>query len=484
MLDAQTIRGFVMGMLAVKYDRPKPIPEFHDLMWEDACDLEEPLVAEAAPRGHAKSTSITFAYLLAMMLFRVRDFALLVSDTEGQAVEFLGDIRAEVEENEALRQTFGIHKILKSTDTNLIVRFKDGALFRIIAKGSEQKVRGLKWRGRRPNLIIGDDLENDEIVMNPERREKFRKWFMNALVPCGSEDVLIRIVGTVLHLDSMLQRLLEDPNWKTRKFEAHNPDFSEILWAEQFSKERLLAIRARYEAQGDLDGYAQEYLNTPIAEGNTYFRKDDFLDFIRDKDGPLIPDLVYYAAADFAISTKEKADYTAIMVAGMSSEGELWVVDLRYGRWDSEEIIDELMATQKAWKPEVFTFETEKIDKAIGPFLHRRMQREATYLNIHLETPTKDKPQRGRSIQAMVKSRSVRFDKEAEWYPGLETQLLTMSSSGPRGKHDDFFDAFAYIGLTVDQYYEPPTPDELEEEQYQEAWETYHFNGRNGTTGY
>jgi predicted phage terminase large subunit-like protein len=282
----------------------------------------------------------------------------------------------------------------------------------------------------------------------------------------------------------MLQRLLDDPNWHTRKFQAHNPDFSEILWPEQFPKERLLSIRNRYDAQGDLDGYAQEYLNSPIAEGNTYFRKDDFLDFIRDKDGPLIPDLIYYAAADFAISESERADYTAIMVAGMDSEGYLWVTDLRFGRWDAEEIIDELIATQKAWNPQVFTFETEKIDKALGPFLERRMRQDAVYLNIHKETPTKSKPQRGRSIQGMVKSRSVRFDKQAEWYPALEAQLLTMSASGPRGTHDDFFDAFAYIGLTVDEYYEPPDDQMREEQEYEEAYESYHFSGRSATTGY
>lgn len=485
MLTAEALRGFTIGLLAAKYDSPKPVPNFHMLMWEDACDMTKPKVAEAAPRGHAKSTAITLAFVLAMMCFRVRDFCLLVSDTEGQAVEFLGDIKAELEDNEALRETFGIKKLIKSTETNVICQFKDGEMFRIVVKGSEQKVRGTKWRNKRPNLIVGDDLENDEIVMNPERREKFRKWFMNALVPCGSEDCLIRLVGTVLHLDSMLNRLLNDPNWHSRRFEAHNADFSEILWPEQFPKERLLSIRSGYETQGDLDGYAQEYLNRPIAEGNTYFNKDNFLDFDRDSSGhPLLPNLVYYAAADFAISEKEKADYTVIMVAGMCPDGYLHVVDTRSGRWDSEDIIEELIAVQKAWSPEVFTFETEKIDKAIGPFLERRMRQTGEFLNINKETPTKSKTARGKSIQGMVKARSVKFDKEASWYPDVESQLLTISDSGPRGAHDDYFDAFAYIGLTIDQYWEAASPQEIEEWEYEEAFEDYHDHGRNGTTGY
>ena len=478
LINSETVYGFTVGMLAAKYDNPKPIPKFHTEMWE-LCTSTSPKVALAAPRGHAKSTSITHAYTLCMLLFRVRDFCLLVSDTEGQAVEFLGDIKAELEDNEALRSTFGIKKLLKATETNVVCMFKDGHQFRIQAKGSEQKVRGLKWRGKRPNLIVGDDLENDEIVMNPERREKFRKWFMNALLPCGSEDCLTRVVGTILHLDSMLNRLLDDETWVTKRFRAHNPDFSEILWPEQFTKDRLLAIRDGYRAQGDLDGYSQEYLNEPISEGNTYFRKEDFLE-LEDREVPM----VYYAAADFAISEKEKADYTAIIVGGMCPDGYLNIVDLRFGRWDSEEIIEELIQVQKGYQPEVFTFETEKIDKAIGPFLEKRMRETGVYLNIHKETPSASKTQRGRSIQGMTKSRSVRFDKDTSWYPGLESQLLTISASGPRGKHDDFFDAFAYLGLTVDHYWEAQTLQEMEEEEYNEIFEEYHDMGACAVTGY
>jgi len=483
MLTAESVEGLTVGLLAAKYDNPKAIPDLHREMWSLACS-DHPKVAIAAPRGHAKSTAMTHAYVLGMMLFRVRSFCLIVSDTEGQAAEFLGDIKAELNGNDALKQTFGIKRLIKDTETNVIALCNDGHLFRIQAKGSEQKVRGLKWRGKRPDLIVGDDLENDEIVMNPERREKFRKWFMNALVPCGSDTCLIRIVGTILHLDAMLQRLLSDPTWKSLRYEAHNPDFSEILWKEQFPKERLLAIRASYEAQNDLDGYAQEYLNRPIAEGNTYFSKDNFLDFERSDDRALLPNLVYYAAADFAISEKEKADYTVIMIAGMCPDGFLHVVDVRCGRWDSEGIIEELISVQKAWEPVVFTFETEKIDKAIGPFLDREQRRRNVYLNIDKVTPTKSKTARGKSIQGMVKARSVKFDKQASWYPDLESQLLTISDSGPRGSHDDYFDAFAYIGLTVDKYYEAQTREEEEEEEWEEEQFSMFDMGRSAVTGY
>lgn len=486
MINAEVVEGFTLGLLAVNYDNPKPIPPFHKEMWELCCS-DSPKVAIAAPRGHAKSTAITHAYILSMMLFRVRAFCLLVSDTEGQAIEFLGDIKAELEGNSSLRETFKIKRVIKSTETNVIVLCQDGHQFRIVAKGSEQKVRGLKWRGKRPDLIVGDDLENDEIVMNPERREKFRNWFMKALIPCGSDTCLVRVVGTILHLDSMLQRLLEDNTWKHLFYEAENGQFEGILWPEQFPKERLVDIYESYKAQNDPEGYAQEYRNKPVAIENAFFNADYFFDVERDPQSKVrkLPNLEYYAAADFAISEKEKADYTVIIVGGMCSEGKLYVVDLKKFRGDSEEIIRELISTQKMYNPNIFTFETEKIDKALYPFLEREMLRTGVYLNIERMTPMKtSKTARARSIQAMHKAGAVRYDKEASWYPGFENELLMVADSGPRGKHDDMFDAFAYLGLTINQFWEAQTDEEIEEEEYEEELEAFSSMGRCADTGY
>jgi len=482
-ITAKAIEGITLGYLAAKYDNPKPIPNVHRELWHEFCSDDEK-VADAAPRGHAKSTAITHAAILSSMLLREKTFCLLVSDTEAQAAEFLGDIKSELNGNATLRADFKIRKVLKDTETDIIVEFTDGERFRVLAKGSMQKVRGLKWRGKRPDLIVGDDLENDEIVMNPERRAKFRRWFMNALIPCGSDTCSVRIVGTILHLDSMLQRLIEDPTWRTRLYEAHNPDFSEILWPEQFPRARLEGIRAGYIAQNDPEGYSQEYLNKPVAVENAFFNKDYFFDFEREDGVPLLPNLEYYAAADFAISEKERADYTAIVICGVAPDGKVYVVDTRRFRGDADMIISELIAVQKMWKPNIFTFETAKIDKAIGPSLEREMLRQKTFLNIVKMTPTQSKTMRARSIQAMHKSGSIRYDKEASWYPDFEGELLTVADSGPRGKHDDYLDAFAYVGLTINMYFEAQSDQEIEDDEWEEELFDFQSLGRCAATGY
>ena len=99
------------------------------------------------------------------------------------------------------------------------------------------------------------------------------------------------------------------------------------------------------KADGDLEGYSKEYLNHPVAEGATYFRKEDFIpmdapDYELHRSGRMI----YVAAADFAISEKEKADNTAILVAGIDEEGIIYIVDLRLGKIGALDIIDELIS--------------------------------------------------------------------------------------------------------------------------------------------
>ena len=162
-LTAEQVYGFSESLLKWRYDNPAPTPDFHRELWGMCCSSHR-LVAIAAPRGHAKSTAITHAYTLANVCFREAQYVMIVSDTEEQATLFLEDIKNELLENQNLRTLFKINKFLKDTGTDVIVQMDDGHLFRIIAKGSMQKIRGRKWRSKRPDLIVGDDLENDEIV--------------------------------------------------------------------------------------------------------------------------------------------------------------------------------------------------------------------------------------------------------------------------------------------------------------------------------
>jgi len=492
-LSARQIQGFSESLLGLRYDDPKPTPPHHVEMWELCCS-DEAQVAIAAPRGSAKSTAVTFAYLLGAVLFKEHQHVLLISANEELAAAFLNDIKIELTENDVLREVFGFKKFVKERETEIIVELDDGYKFRIIVKGAEQRMRGLKWERKRPSLVIADDLEDEDLVASETRREKFRRWFYGAVKPILRDGGVLRVVGTIMHMDSLLMRFMppkkseftvnkplkmystEKRAWKSVLYRAHTPDFSELLWPEMYPEERLRAIRQDFAEQGMLDVYGQEYLNDPIDMTTAYFRKSDFLPM---KEQDFETHKIYYAAGDLAITKTKRSAYTALPVGGMDANRTLFITDMRRGRWDSLEIADEIFSIHTRWDVDTFRLESENIQKSIGPFLYERMMTSGQYINIDAKPPTKDKESRAQTLRAMMRAGKVKFDKEADWYPDLEEEMLHF----PKWPTVDQVDALAWLALLVSEMVEGYTAREEEEEEWYEEHE-FEYTGISAVTGY
>ena len=89
-----------------------------------------------------------------------------------------------------------------------------------------------------------------------------------------------------------------------------------------------------------------------------------------------------------------------------------------------------------------------------------------------------------RNLVRHLISGSVKYDKKASWYDPFFAELMMVADSGPRGRNDDQFDSFSYLGLTIDQHYEAQSEEELEEEAYDIAFDDFHDQGRCSVTGY
>jgi predicted phage terminase large subunit-like protein len=511
LLTADVVQGFSASLLQKDFDGAVKSPSCHREWWELFCsDYKQ--VAIAAPRRHAKTTAVTQTCGLAAVLFREREYVLIVSDTITQAVQFLGEIKQQLIENEALRSLFKIKEFVKETEDDFICMCEDGHMFRMSAKGAEQKLRGLKWNNKRPDLIICDDLENDEIVMNKDRRLKFKRWFYAALLPCMSFRGKIFYVGTILHNDSLLESLMpkkmtrgytqeelrqwiQDKNgkhrvvngWVSVKYKAHNPDYSEILWKENYTKQWFMEKREEYVAQGIPDVYSQEFLNTPIDESLAYFKRVDFRDLSeQDRTFMATPEwkrqFNFYIGTDLAVSTKEASDWSVFVVGGVDQNGFLNILRVIRERMDAKDIVETILSLQQLYDPVAISMEKGQIEKAIGPFLRERMVETNIFPNIIQLAPSTDKLTRARSIQARMRAGAVKFDKAGDWYYDLEDEMVLF----PRGKHDDQVDALAYVGLILDRMSPGATRKELDDSDYEEEREQSGLRdeGRNAMTGY
>lgn len=498
------IQGFVSSILSQGFDGAVDSPTFHREVWELCCSPNK-YVAIAAPRGHAKSSAVTLGYGLSTLLFRERKFMLLVSDTEAQAALFLGAFKEALQNNKDLIELFdlklsdkGLVQFIKDSENDIIVEMSDGHKFRIIAKGAEQKLRGLIWNGSRPDIIMCDDMENDELVLNKERRDKMRRWFKGALLPCISDKGIVRMVGTVLHMDSLLERLMPRENdkqtvtvglkqttkrremWTAVKYKAHNEDFTELLWPEKKTVDQFRLLYEEAVKDGTTDIYSQEYLNYPLDMATSYFKKADFLPSTKADQAA---NMLYYVTADLAISQEERADYSVFMVAGVDENKVIHIRQVIRERLDGREIVDTLLALQRLYDPVAVGIEDMQVSKSIGPFLREEMIATNTFITLYpMKHGGKDKLTRSRSIQARMRAKGIRFDKEADWYQTFEDELLRF----PRDKHDDQVDTFAYLGLMLDKLIEAPTKEEQDEEDYQDDVKRSESGntGRSTTTGY
>lgn len=480
MANSKQLAAFVRTYLQHSYDNPVEIAKFHREMWDIALSGKK-RIAFAAPRSHAKSTSVTVALSLFVFLFRMRRYGLIVSDTEGQASQFLGEIKLELLENEPLRDLFGIRRLLKDAVTDIIVECNDGYTFRIMALGAEQKVRGRLWRRLRPDFVVGDDLENDEMVENEERRAKLRDWFFKALIPSLSKKGMIIVVGTILHQDSVLMRLMSNKSWTSKLFKAHEDfdDFSNILWPEQWPEEELRLKRQEFIDDGYAEGYAQEYLNDPTAHSEAFFRKEDFKEI--EEEMRSLP-LTYYGSVDFAISDADRRAFTVILVGGMDQFGRLYIVHVLRFRADANDIVDALLETQRLYKIDMWKMEQGQIKQTLMGELYRRMNETGIYLNIIPGIPTKDKRSRARAIQARMRAGGVYFDTETDWYHPFQQELLQF----PKGTYKDQVDAISWLGIAINELNEGPTKEDLAIEDYEEKVSEFEseYVGRDSQTGY
>lgn len=482
-LTADLIESFAGTFVSPRFDDQRPTPAFHRDAWALYASAA-PMAEVIAPRDHAKSTGLTTVYTLAEVLFRSSDYVILIGSTEDGSAEQLGNIVEELTENDDIIREFGIKRFLRTSNTDVICEMNDGHRFRIIAKGAEQRIRGRLWKGKRPNLIVADDMEDDEQVESADRRAKFRRWFFRAAKQALSKTGKIRVHGTVLHDDSLLSRLAKCPTckaltyrngdkvcpkcgkgkaWRHLFYKAHAgfDDFSERLWPERWTVEELKARRQEFIEDGDAAGYSQEFLNNPLDHTDAFLKLADFLPMSPDDYDS---DKVICAAADFAVSRADRANRTSFTIGGKDVNNILHHIDQRVGRWDPTEWIEEMFSIQQRWNPEVFWVEDGVIWKSVKTMIYREMQLRDIRINFEAILPVKDKATRGRSYQRRMRAGQCRFDKKAEWYPGFEQENLRFTGTAA-STLDDQFDSAALLSRGFDSFAQVEPEDFYDEDE-------------------
>ncbi len=276
------------------------------------------------PRGHAKSTHIG-VFIPLWLIFqpkRLINFMITVGKSEDSAVRLLGDLQAELEYNQKLIADFGEQKNLGLW---LQGEFKTKGGAKFLAVGRGQSPRGLRDREARPDYIVIDDLDDDELCRNEKRVKELTDWVKEALF--GALDVgrgRFIMVGNLISKNSVLANIAASKGVHVSEIKAVDRDGNPI-WAEKWTKEEAQAYK-------DFVGYRaweKEMMHNPINDGSI-FRHE----WIRFKRLPRLEKyemLVCYTDPSFKSTTAN--DYKACRLWGKIGT-ELHLIDC-YVRQDT-----------------------------------------------------------------------------------------------------------------------------------------------------
>jgi len=298
---------------------PVEFGEFHE-EWEELSILRDEVALVAAPREHAKSTFWSFAVPVRNIVYSLRKFQLVISDTNDQAKGFTLAIRAELEDNPRLKHDFG----------NLRGTIWQGGNFitlngvQTLARGKGEKVRGLKNRQHRPDYAVVDDFENDENVENPKLVKKGLQWLRRAVIGSMGTGFLFMMVGNLFHPKSVLSQLIAEKDeegdklYISRVYRAWidygKPD-QRPLWPALWPTERLIK---KQRTMGTRD-FNAEMMNLTGADDSP-FQESWFKYFERLHIELLVPSMIVATFVDPSAKNGEANDYKAIITVGLQRD--------------------------------------------------------------------------------------------------------------------------------------------------------------------
>lgn len=176
--------------------------------------------ARAAPRGYAKSTVTALIKPIHDICYALEKFIVIFSNTQDQAFQKLRDIRSEVLTNAALIDDYGIcfHTKTPGESEYIVWCGNHSVLFAGFGAGTE--VRGIRYGADRPSKIIVDDGEHSEEVLNEAIRKKYEDWMFQVVSKLGTKETNIEVIGTILHIESLLAKLLVNPAYSGKLYKA------------------------------------------------------------------------------------------------------------------------------------------------------------------------------------------------------------------------------------------------------------------------
>ena len=412
-----------------------------------------------APRGIGKTT-LCRAKSIRNICLRKSRFIVYISATSTMAEMQTENIKYELMNNELLLDTFG--DPLKDQST---VNKSDASDFSkkawvayghtmVLPRGCGQQIRGLNWRGARPDLYVIDDLEDMDEIRSEDSRLKTRSWFLSDV--SESYDKLKKnyemcYIDSLKSFDALPVHLMRMADWRWTNQRICDTNF-ESLAPEFMSTEEVREKMDILKKDGMIDLFYREYMGLPIAPESAAFRQEYFKYVTEAGEmfthtNEKIPGVVKFdkletvILVDPAKSLNPTSDDSAVVAVSMDLEaGRYYVREIFAEKVNPDELYENIIRLALKYKSQVIGLEVNSLNTFITfPFENELKRRNLQYMEIVELKPSGKKEERISSLISFYRKGEIFHNKE--YAAKLEMQLLTHGAS----EHDDVADALAYL---------------------------------------
>lgn len=401
-------------------------------------------------RGSGKSTMVTTAYpIWAILGKQQKKFCMIFCQTRIQAKQHMMNIKSELEGNDLLKKDLGpFQEESDEWGSYSLVFNKSGA--RITVASTEQSIRGSRHNEHRPDLIICDDVEDVQSTKTREGRDKTYQWLYGEVIPAGDRKTRLIIVGNLLHEDSLLMRIKEDiENKRSKGTFKQYPLLDEednCLWPGKYPEAK--DVEEQKMSVASEISWQREYLLRIIPSDDQVI----YPEWIQYYDE--LPGTKHkgyrgtYAGVDLAISTKDSADYTAIVSAHVYSRREKMRIYILPNPIQQKlnfpaqvDLMKNFKSTQMPRRQDTLFVESVAYQEALPQML------ELNGVEAESVKPKGDKRTRLSLTSTSIKSGIIKFPRH-----GCEDLIQQLVGFGVE-KHDDLADAFSLlINSTLDKH--------------------------------
>lgn len=302
-------------------------------------------------REHYKSTIITFGKSIQDLLRDPETTIGIFSHTRPIAKGFLGQIKAELEQNVYLKALFP-DVLYQNPQTESPKWSLDGGI--IVKRKTNPKEASVEAWGlvdgqptsKHFSLLVYDDVVTLESVSTPEQIQKVTAaWSLS--LNLGADGGKRRCIGTRYHINDTYQEMMNRKSVIKRVYPATvdgKADGEPVFLSKQVL-ERKRADQGPYT-------FGTQMLQDPIADRAMSFRPEWLRTYQKLTDTKRWNK---YLLVDPASSKKAHSDYTVMMVVGLAPDQNYYLIDA---------IRDRLNLTQRASK--LFELHRQHQPSAVG----------------------------------------------------------------------------------------------------------------------